>query len=42
MTAYRPEFEAALHLFARVGEAMHARGFQRPIIVGGAAAEFYS
>ena len=39
---YRPEFEAALRLFARVSEAMHLRGFQRPILVGGAAAEFWS
>lgn len=42
MTAYRPEFEAALRLFARVSEAMHRRGYSRPILVGGAAAEFYS
>jgi hypothetical protein len=41
-SAYRPEFESALRLFARVSEAMKARGFQRPILVGGAAAEFYS
>lgn len=39
---YRPEFEAALRLFAQVSEAMHDRGFQRPVLVGGAAAEFYS
>lgn len=39
---YRPEFEAALRLFARVSEAMHERGLSRPILVGGAAAEFYS
>lgn len=39
---YRPEFTAALRLFARVSEAMHRRGFQRPILVGGAAAEFWS
>jgi hypothetical protein len=39
---YRPEFVAALQLFARVSEAMHARGLQRPILVGGAAAEFWS
>ncbi len=42
MTGYRPEFEAALRLFARVSEAMAARGCERPILVGGAAAEFYS
>ena len=39
---YRPEFEAALRLFARVSEAMVARGHERPVLVGGAAAEFYS
>jgi hypothetical protein len=42
MSAYRPEFEAALLLFARVSEAMHQRGLPRPILVGGAAAELYS
>ena len=39
---YRPEFEAALRLFARVSEAMVARGLSRPILVGGAAVEYYS
>jgi hypothetical protein len=39
---YRPEFEAALRLLAQVSEAMHRRGFQRPVLVGGAAAEFWS
>ncbi len=42
MSAYRPEFEAALRLFARVSEAMKARGFQAPVLVGGAAVEIYS
>lgn len=42
MSAYRPEFEAALRLFARVSEAMDRRGLPRPILVGGAAAELYS
>lgn len=42
MSAYRPQFEAALRLFAQVSEAMHRRGLPRPILVGGAAAEFYS
>ena len=42
MTAYRPEFEAALRLFAQVSEAMKARGFQAPVLVGGAAVEIYS
>ena len=41
-SAYRPEFEAALRLFARVSEAMKARGFQAPVLVGGAAVEIYS
>lgn len=39
---YRPQFEAALGAFARVSERMKARGFQAPILVGGAAVEFYS
>ena len=39
---YRPEFEAALRLFARVSETMAELGYSRPILVGGAAAEFYS
>ena len=42
MSAYRPQFEAALRLFARVSDAMHERGLPRPILVGGAAAEFWS
>ena len=39
---YRPEFEAALRLFAQVSEAMHRRGFLRPVLVGGAAVELYT
>jgi hypothetical protein len=39
---YRPEFEAALRLFAQACEAMHRKGLQRPILIDGAAAEFYS
>lgn len=39
---YRPEFEAALRLFAAVSEAMRERGFDPPVIVGGAAVELYS
>lgn len=42
MSPYRPEFEAALRLFARVSEAMKARGFPAPILVGGGAVELYS
>jgi hypothetical protein len=39
---YRPEFEAALRLFARVSEGMKAQGFLAPVLVGGAAVEIYS
>ncbi len=39
---WRPAFLAALRLLARVSEAMVARGFRRPILVGGGAVEFYS
>ena len=42
MRLYRPEFESALRLFAQVSEAMVLRGFRRPVLVGGAAAELYS
>ncbi|HQS96405.1 hypothetical protein [Novosphingobium sp. 17-62-19] len=41
-STYRPEFTAALRLFAQVSEAMQTRGFSRPVLVGGAAAEFWS
>lgn len=41
-SGYRPEFEAALRLFARVSQAMDVRGLPRPVLVGGAAAEYYS
>lgn len=42
MSAYRPEFTAALRLLALASEGMHRRGLNRPILVGGAAAEFYT
>lgn len=42
ISPYRPEFEAALRLFARASEAMKARGFAAPVLVGGAAVELYS
>lgn len=42
MTRYRPEFTAALAMFARISDAMSARGCSRPILVGGAAVEIYS
>lgn len=41
-SAYRPEFEAALRLFAQISEAMHIKDLPRPVLVGGAAAELYS
>lgn len=41
-SAYRPEFEAALRLLARVSEAMRAQGFEAPVLVGGGAVEIYS
>lgn len=40
--SYRPEFVAALRLFARVSEAMKARGYNAPVLVGGAAVELYT
>lgn len=42
MSVYRPEFEEALRLFARVSDAMVARGHNRPVLVGGGAVELYS
>ena len=39
---YRPEFEAALRLFARMSQEMAESGHARPILVGGAAAEYYT
>ncbi len=42
MSPYRPAFEAALRLFAEVSEAMAGRGLSRPVLVGGAAVEFYT
>ena len=42
MSAYRPQFEAALRLLAKMSEDMAELGFSRPVLVGGAAAEFYS
>lgn len=39
---YRPEFLAALRLLALMGEDMIAAGHSRPVLVGGAAVEYYS
>ena len=39
---WRPELIAGLRLLARVSDAMHRRGLPRPILVGGAAVEYYT
>ena len=39
---YRPEFEAALRLFALMSQEMAEAGYSRPVLVGGAAVEYYS
>lgn len=40
--AYRAEFEAALTLLARMSDEMVRLGYARPVLVGGAAVEYYS
>ncbi|HWB50605.1 MAG TPA: hypothetical protein VG651_15960 [Stellaceae bacterium] len=42
MNTYRPEFIAALSLLAEAFDEVVAAGYERPIIVGGAAVEFYT
>lgn len=42
MRTYRPEFIEALKLLAEAFDDVVAAGFERPIIVGGAAVEFYT
>lgn len=42
MSIFRPEFEAALCVFAEISQAVEAAGFQPPVLVGGAAVELYS
>jgi len=39
---WRPEFLDAVRLLARLSDAMDGRGLPRPVLVGGAAVEFYS
>lgn len=39
---YRPEFEAALRLLARISLAMDTQGQRPPVLVGGAAVELYT
>lgn len=42
MSVWRPEFEAALRLLARISAAMDDAGVQPPVLVGGAAVELYT
>ena len=42
MSAFREQFEQALHLLASVSAALERDGFKPPVLVGGAAAELYS
>ena len=42
MSAYRPEFEAALRLLARSSRAMDDAGYRPPTSTGGAAVEVYT
>ncbi|ATE63468.1 hypothetical protein [Rhizorhabdus dicambivorans] len=42
MAVYRPAFEDALRTFAAISQAMADRGLSRPVLVGGAAVEFYT
>jgi len=39
---YRPEFIACLRLIAEACDRLVRRGYERPVIVGGAAVEFYT
>ena len=40
--AFRPEFKEALGLLAKAAEVLVDQGLERPILVGGAAVEFYT
>lgn len=42
MSPWRPEFVAGLELLAVVSSKMAQRGYDRPVLVGGAAVELYS
>ena len=42
MSPHRPALLMALGKLAELSEALRQRGFPRPILVGGAAAEYYS
>ena len=42
MSVYRPEYLAALEILAAVFDEVVQAGYERPILVGGAAVEFYT
>ncbi len=42
LSGFRPEFEAALRLFAKASKKVEAKGLEPPILVGGGAVELYS
>ncbi|MDJ0275808.1 hypothetical protein QLH51_03175 [Sphingomonas sp. 2R-10] len=42
MSVWRASFEAALRMFAAISEALRETGQPRPILVGGAAVEYWS
>jgi hypothetical protein len=42
MSEFRPEFESVLEIVGRAFERVVAQGRSRPVIVGGAAVEYYT
>lgn len=42
MISLRPDFEKALRFFGRAGLALRAKGYEAPVLVGGAAIELFS
>lgn len=42
MISLRPDFEKALRFFGRAGRGLMARGYDAPVLVGGAAVELFS
>ena len=42
MAVFRPEFIEAMALLAQACDEFNAKGYPRPIVVGGAAVEFYT
>jgi len=42
MSQFRPEFVTALEILGRAFELVVAGGHPRPVLVGGAAVEFYT